>query len=57
LLVVGIVLLGYGFSANDSAVSAASRLFTGAPTNKALFLMIGGAILSILGVFSLLGNR
>ncbi|MBF0523183.1 MAG: DUF3185 family protein [Candidatus Omnitrophica bacterium] len=49
LLVVGIVLLIFGLSAYHSASSDVSRFFTGAPTNKALWLLIGGAISSIAG--------
>jgi uncharacterized membrane protein len=57
LLVIGVVILAYGFAANDSVASATSRLFTGAPTNKALVLMVGGGILSLMGAFSLFGKR
>ena len=49
LLVVGIILVAYGFNANDSASSGISRFFTGAPTNKALWLLLGGAASAIVG--------
>ncbi len=56
LLVIGVVLLVYGFQANDSLASSTSRLFTGAPTNKALVLMAAGAVLTISGFFSVFGG-
>lgn len=49
LLVVGAVLLVYGFNASDSASSGISRFFTGAPTNKTLWLLLGGAASAIVG--------
>ncbi len=53
LLVVGIVLLVFGFNAYHSASSDVSRFFTGAPTDKALWLLIGGFIASIAGFLGL----
>ena len=49
LLVVGIVLIIFGFNASDSASSGISRFFTGAPTNKALWLLVGGVGSTIVG--------
>ena len=49
LLVIGVILLVFGFNAYHSASSDVSRFFTGAPTDKALWLLIGGAIASIIG--------
>lgn len=49
LLVVGIVLVGYGLNASDSASSGISRVFTGAPTNKTLWLLLGGIASAIVG--------
>ena len=42
LLVIGIILIVYGFNSADSVSSSFSRAFTGAPTNKALWLQLGG---------------
>ncbi len=53
LLVVGIILLVFGFNAYHSASSDVSRFFTGAPTDKALWLLISGFIVGIAGVFGL----
>ena len=53
LLVVGVILLGFGLNAYHSASSDVSRFFTGAPTDKALWLLIGGLLCGIVGVFGL----
>ena len=53
LLVIGIVLLVFGFNAYHSASSDVSRFFTGAPTDKALWLLIGGVVAGIVGVLGL----
>jgi uncharacterized membrane protein YidH (DUF202 family) len=53
LLIVGVVLLVFGISAYHSASSDVSRFFTGAPTDKALWLLIGGAIFGIVGFLGL----
>ena len=49
LLVVGIVLVIFGINASDSTSSGVSRMFTGAPTNKALWLLLGGTAAVIIG--------
>lgn len=49
ILAVGIVLIVMGMSALDSFSSDLSRFFTGAPTNKAVWLLIGGIVLTIVG--------
>lgn len=50
LLVVGVVLLVLGFIEADSVSSSFSRLFTGEPTDKAIWLMIGGGLATIVGL-------
>ena len=58
LLVVGIVLVIYGFNASDSVSSGVSRAFTGAPTNKTLWLLLGGGAMAIVGaVMAFRGSR
>jgi hypothetical protein len=54
LLVVGVVLLGFGLNASDSVGSSFSRLFTGSPTDKAIYLLIGGIAAVIVGLFGLM---
>jgi len=50
LLAAGIILLMMGWDAYRSVSSGVSRLFTGAPTDKALWLLIGGALLAAAGL-------
>jgi uncharacterized membrane protein YidH (DUF202 family) len=42
LLAVGIVLLIFGINSTESFVSDVSRFFTGSPTDKAIWLLLGG---------------
>ena len=54
LLIGGIILLIYGASASDSIGSGFSRLFTGSPTDKTIWLLIGGGVATIVGAAGLL---
>ena len=54
LLVVGTLLVIWGVSALESFSSDVSRFFTGSPTDKAVWLLIGGAGAAIVGLFGLL---
>ena len=49
LLVIGIALVVYGFNASDSVSSGVSRAFTGTPTDKTLWLLLGGGATAIVG--------
>ena len=53
-LVVGIILIIFGINATNAFASDVSNFFTGSPTNKAIWLLIGGIAAAILGVFGLL---
>ena len=53
LLIVGVILLFFGFNAYHSASSDVSRFFTGAPTDKALWLLIGGTVAGVIGFLGL----
>lgn len=54
LLVGGIILITYGASASNSPDSGVSRFFTGSPTDRTLWLLIGGAIAAVIGACGLL---
>jgi hypothetical protein len=53
LLVGGIVLIIYGFNASDSVGSDVSRFFTGNPTDKTMWLLIGGIVAAAVGAAGL----
>ncbi|HTB79418.1 MAG TPA: DUF3185 family protein [Opitutaceae bacterium] len=54
LLVGGIILVIYGANASDSIGSSFSRLFTGAPTDKTIWFLVGGAVAAVAGLAGLL---
>ena len=54
LLAGGIVLIIYGLSASDSVGSSFSRFFTGNPTDKTIWLLVGGVVAAALGAGGLL---
>jgi len=51
LLIGGVVLIIFGIQAMDSFSSDISRFFTGSPTNKAVWLLIGGIAAAAIGLF------
>ena len=53
LVVGGIILIVCGVSASDSTASGISRFFTGNPTDKTMWLLIGGAIATVVGAVGL----
>ena len=54
VLIAGIALLIFGISAADSVSSDLSRLFTGSPSGKAIWLLISGSVISVVGATGLL---
>ena len=57
LLVGGIVLLIFGYNAYQSAGSEVSKLFTGNPTDRSMWMLGGGAVLAVVGLVGLLRGR
>jgi hypothetical protein len=51
LLVGGIVLIVIGVNATNSFSSDVSRFFTGSPTDKAVWMLIGGGVAAAVGLF------
>jgi uncharacterized membrane protein YidH (DUF202 family) len=49
LVLVGVVLFILGIAASESLGSSFSKFFTGAPTDRAIWLMIGGVVAVGLG--------
>ena len=54
ILAGGVILLIYGAAASDSFSSDISRFFTGSPTDKAVWMLIGGVVAIIIGGVGLL---
>ena len=54
LLAGGVVLIIYGISASDSVGSDVSRFFTGSPTDKTIWLLIGGVVAAVIGAGGLM---
>ena len=58
ILALGIVLLIFGFNESHSFSSSVSRTFTGNPTDRSMWLIIGGAAAVVVGIaVSLMGRR
>ena len=50
LLVGGVVLIVIGISATNSFSSDVSKFFTGSPTDKAIWMLIGGILAAVVGL-------
>ena len=50
VVVLGVVLVMHGLGAYDSAASGVSRLVTGMPADKTLWLLAGGVLAILLGM-------
>ncbi|MGA2543021.1 MAG: DUF3185 family protein [Verrucomicrobiota bacterium] len=50
LLVGGVVLIIVGVNATNSFSSDVSRFFTGSPTDKAVWMLIGGIVATVVGL-------
>jgi len=50
LLAGGVVLMIFGINATNSFGSDVSRFFTGSPTDKAVWMLIGGTVATIVGL-------
>jgi hypothetical protein len=50
LVAVGVILVIYGISASESFSSDVSRFFTGSPTDRTIWLFVGGAAALVVGL-------
>jgi len=57
VLVIGIFLVVWGANASQSVGSDISRFFTGAVTNKSIYLLVGGTIALIAGASMAFSGR
>ncbi|MGD0351544.1 MAG: DUF3185 family protein [Verrucomicrobiota bacterium] len=56
LLIGGVVLMVIGVNATNSFGSDVSRFFNGSPTDKAIWMLIGGTVAAVIGLVSTLRN-
>ena len=54
ILAGGILLIILGVSATKSFSSDISRFFTGSPTDKAIWMLVGGAVATVIGLVGLM---
>jgi LPXTG-motif cell wall-anchored protein len=57
LLVIGVVLMIFGMQASASLGSRLSELFTGAPSDRTIWLLVVGVAAAIVGLGLLLVGR
>jgi hypothetical protein len=57
IFAAGIVLVVFGVAATESFSSDISRFFTGSPTDKAIWMLIGGIVVIIIGLAGLLRGQ
>ena len=54
LLAVGITLIVFGVGSADSVGSSVKQFFTGTPTDKSIWLLVGGIAATTIGAVSTL---
>ena len=54
MLIGGIALIIFGLNASDSIGSDVSRFFTGNPTDKTIWLLLGGIVAAAIGAAGLM---
>jgi hypothetical protein len=57
LLAGGIALTIFGVNAMNSANSDISRFFTGAPTDRAVWMLVGGIVMLVAGLAGLINRN
>ena len=57
VLAIGITLLVFGINASDSFGSDVSRFFSGAPTDKSIWLLVAGIAATTVGAATLMRSR
>jgi len=54
MLAGGILLVIFGINASNSVSSDISRVFTDAPTDKAIWMLVSGIVVTVIGAMGLL---
>ena len=57
LLAVGVLLLVMGINASDSFSSEVSEAVRGTPTDRSIWLLVGGGVMGVVGLGLLLLGR
>ena len=57
LLVAGVALIIFGVQAMNSLESDVARFFKGTPTDKAMWMLIGGIVAAAVGAFGILRRK
>jgi len=57
LMAGGVVLLIFGIQASNSFTSGISKAFNGTPTNQSIWMIVGGAVLIIVGLIMGVSGR
>jgi len=57
VLAGGIVLVVYGIAASESFSSDVSRFFNGSPTDRTVWLLVGGTVAIVIGTVGLLRGQ
>lgn len=57
LLAGGLILLYFGYQEMQSFSSEIDEFFTGSPSDRAIWMLAGGAAMSIAGVVGLIRNK
>jgi uncharacterized membrane protein len=52
-LVIGVLLLVWGHSIAQSVDSQVKQIFTGSPTDRAMYYYIAGTVLGLFGLFQI----
>ncbi len=52
LLAIGIALIVFGINASESFGSEVKRFFTGTPTDKSMWLLVGGIAATTIGAIT-----
>lgn len=54
LFITGLLLLYFGYQEYQSIGSEVEEFFTGSPNSRAMWMLIGGAVASVVGLVGLL---
>lgn len=57
LLVVGVILLYFGWDAYNSVASEISKTAVGEPTDEAMWYLIGGAVAVVVGLYGVIRGK